>query len=118
MPKRLWPIETDPDDPSVPHVTVPCAGCPAHFFVAKDHPSLPDGPFFCAAHQDAPPTNLKTLDHTEADLICDCCGTKLTVQGPTHEEALASLWALVTEQRWESAFDGAPADLCPACKST
>jgi hypothetical protein len=112
--KKLWPIEADADDPNVPHVTVPCARCPIHLFVAKDHPALPDGPFFCAEHSDAPPT--MAPDYTEADLICDRCGTKLTAQASTREEALARLWELVATERWDSTLDGAASDLCTTCK--
>lgn len=116
--KKLWPIEADPDDPNVPHATVPCARCPTHIFVAKDHPALPDGPFFCPEHQDGPPTFEKQPDYTEADLICDRCGDKLSVRGKTREVAIAALVALVDEKQWMSTFDGASRDLCTVCKAS
>lgn len=82
MTSKLWPIETDPGDPNVPHATVKCANCSMHIFVAKDHPALPDGPFFCVDHSDTT-TFEKVPDYTEADLICDRCDTKLTVLAST-----------------------------------
>lgn len=114
--KKLWPIEADPDDPNVPHATVKCANCPTHIFVDKNHPALPDGPFFCVDHSDTS-TFAKVSDHTEADLICDRCGAKLTVHATTREEALSQLWTAATEKRWTSTFNGAPQDLCNACTS-
>jgi hypothetical protein len=116
MTKKLWPVEADTNDPNVPHVTVPCARCSTHLFVAKNHPALPDGPFFCAEHQDAPP--MKTPDYTEADIVCDRCGAKLSTQASTREAALAQLVDLVTEKRWSTTLDGAPKDLCFACVSS
>jgi hypothetical protein len=115
MTKKLWPLEADPDDPNVPHATVKCANCPTHIFVAKDHPLLPDGPFFCPDHSDTT-TFAKVGDHTEADLICDRCGAKLTAQATTREEAISKLWEMVASARWTSTFDGADADLCTSCK--
>lgn len=115
---KLWPIEADPDDPNVPHATVPCARCTTHVFIAKDHPLLPDGPFFCPEHQDAPPKfELERDQVTEADLICDRCGDKLSARGTTREAAIAALVTLVDEKKWTSTFDGAPNDLCTRCQS-
>ena len=113
--KKLWPLEADPNDPDVPHVTVPCANCPTHLFVAKDDPRLPDGPFFCLDHMDTVPVFEKRPDHSEADLICDRCGAKLTVRGSTREDAIAKLWKHAEEKKWTSTFNGAPQDLCDGC---
>jgi hypothetical protein len=117
--KLLWPLEgADPDDPSVPHVTVSCANCPTHLFVAKDDPRLPDGPFFCLDHMDTPPDLSKLGDrYSEADLICDRCGVAITTRGQNREDAIAKLDALGVEKRWRRSSSDSPEDLCPSCQN-
>jgi hypothetical protein len=114
--KKLWPLEADPDDPNVPHATVKCANCPTHIFVAKDHPLLPDGPFFCPEHSDVPWKFEPPPGYTEADLICDRCTKQLTARGADREAALANLWKLVEEHQWLAVHNGAANDLCNVCR--
>lgn len=117
--KLLWPLEgVDPNDPNVPHVTVPCANCPTHLFVAKDDPRLPDGPFFCLDHMDTKPDFSKLGDrYSEADLICDRCGGVITTRGENREDAIAKLDALGAEKRWRRSSGDSPEDLCPSCQN-
>ena len=97
----ITPLE-GPPDPNVPHVTVDCSrgGCRMSFFIAKSDPRLPDGPFLCPDHDDAPTKKLAP-DHVEAIVFCDRCEASLTANGTTREEAIAKLRVLIDEKRWK-----------------
>lgn len=99
--RYLSPLE-GPLDPNCPHVTVDCSrgGCRMSFFVAKDDPRLPDGPFLCADHDDVPVKRMAP-SHSEAIVICDRCEAQLTAEGPTREAAVAKLRVMITERHWK-----------------
>ena len=118
----ITPLE-GPPDPNVPHVTVDCSrgGCRMAFFVARTDPRLPDGPFLCPDHDDAPTKN--KVGHTEVTVFCDRCEAHITAEGATHEEAIAGLRTMIRERHWKvvDRFDGAVtgmAQLTGAASST
>lgn len=96
----ITPLE-GPPDPNAPHVTVDCArrDCRMSFFVAKDDPRLPDGPFLCHDHSDTPP-KFEIGGHVEATVFCDRCDAKIVVEAPTRPEAMAKLREKIAEQNW------------------
>jgi hypothetical protein len=114
--RYLSPLE-GPPDPNAPHVTVDCSrgDCRMSFFVAKDDPRLPDGPFLCHDHDDRP-TKFKMADHVELTITCDRCGASSTVIGQSRGAA----WFQLLAQGWRfvNQIDGpaktAP-DLCVDC---
>jgi hypothetical protein len=98
--RYLSPLE-GPPDPNAPHVTVDCSrgDCRMSFFVRKDHPALPDGPFLCADHDDKP-TKFKIGGHAEITVTCDHCSAQLVTDAPTREEAAAKLRVKIAEHHW------------------
>ncbi len=99
--RYLAPLE-GPIDPNAPHVTVDCSrsDCRMSFFVAKDDPRLPDGPFLCPDHDDVP-TKTKIGGHTEVTVYCDRCEAQMTAEGATRDEAIAKLRAMIVEKHWK-----------------
>ena len=97
----ITPLE-GPPDPNVPHVTVDCSrvDCRMSFFVARTDPRLPDGPFLCPDHSDAP-MSTKMPGHVEAIVFCDRCEASLTAEGATRDEAIAKLRTLIAEKHWK-----------------
>lgn len=97
--KLLSPIE-GPPDPNVPFTTVDCSdpNCRISFFVSKDHPALPDGPFFCDDHSDVKAT--KAPDCVILAVLCDRCNAQLAVEAKTREEAREQLRTMIREQNW------------------
>jgi hypothetical protein len=87
-----------------------------HFFVARDHPALPNGPFFCPDHSDAL-LQQKQPDYSEAYLICDRCGAQLTAHATTREAATVQLDAEIVVKRWRKASGDNREDLCASCLS-
>ena len=91
------------DGPDAPHVTVPCStpGCDWAFFVAKDDPRLPSGPFTCPACSGSTlsgaPKNLdpNAPQRYELAVTCDRCGARLAVEAPSTREA----WKLLKRER-------------------
>jgi hypothetical protein len=106
----------DFNDPDLPHVTVPCASpsCGWSFFVAKDDPRLPDGPFHCAVCRGAAlsglPKNLdlNTSPRYELKATCDGCGAQLRVEASSTREA----WQLLKRERAQKGWN-APAPVTP-----
>lgn len=121
--KLLAPIEGAPD-PNAPFVTVKCSnpGCRLSFFVSKQHPALPDGPFFCDDHSDVR-TRAKQSDCVVLAVICDDCSAQLVVEAKTRAEARDELRAAIKLQNWlvvdrlEGAIETA-ADLTGRASST
>lgn len=123
--KLLAPLE-GPPDPDAPFTTVKCStpGCRVSFFISKQDPALPDGPFFCDFCRDMPST-VKTPDSVVVTLICDRCDAQLIVEAQTREAALAQLNTLVQERNWlyvnrlEEAIEiPSTKDLCGDCRKT
>jgi hypothetical protein len=134
------------DDPNLPHMTVPCAqpNCGWSFFVAKDDPRLPNGPFFCHEHGGFAPTGKpENLDqHTSPririEVVCDGCSARLAAEGPTAiaaqaeldrlrkmhgwnirtspRQLLRALGALATRSRDTVSLYGDEPDLCSDCQ--
>jgi len=97
----ITPLE-GPVDPNAPHVTVDCSriDCRMSFFVAKDDPRLPDGPFLCPDHDDRP-NKPKMATLVQAIVFCDRCEASLTAEGKTREEAVDKLRLLISAKRWK-----------------
>lgn len=114
----ITPLE-GPPDPNAPHVTVDCSRTPCRmsFFVAKDDPRLPDGPFLCPDHDDRP-TKFKMADLVQATVICDRCEAQLMAEGATREEAIAKLREKIIANHWKvvDRLDG-PINIAIAPKS-
>jgi hypothetical protein len=112
--KLLAPLE-GAFDPNCPHVTVSCANCSVHVFVAKDDLRLPDGPFFCPDHSDVPST-FKAPDFCEAIIVCDHCGAQLIARAVSREAAIALLDIEITEKCWHKSTATHREDLCVGCR--